>query len=138
MKCTSQRKAMSARKNFDFLIQNFKCTSKSISKSADGVLEQQAITIKPLRPMWHQRNCLLSSCAINWKNEHNEAMSDLLIAQRSKVHDLQFCHETNLSKEKKKLCMKSSIPEQLRQNSLYNEFLDCCQYDRGVAKLGSV
>ncbi len=64
-------------------------------------------------------------------------MSDLIIAQRSKVRDLQFCHVTNLAEEKKKLHMKL-ISEQLRQNSLYNELLDCHQYARGVAKLGSV
>jgi hypothetical protein len=71
------------------------------------------------------------------ENEHKEAMSDLIIAQRSKVHNLQFCHVTNLAKEKKKLRMKL-ISEQLRQNLLYNELLDCRQYTRGVAKLGSV
>ena len=136
MKRTSQCKAMSAKKVFFILILDFKRTSKHIAKSANVVLEQQAATIKTLEAKVASAWSVKFICH-QLENEHKEAMSDLIIAQRSKVHDLQFCHLTNLAKEKQKLCT-ILILVQLRQNSLYNEFLDFCQYARGVTKLESM
>ncbi len=97
MKRTSQHKAMSAKKDFDVLVHNIKRTSKRIAKRADVVLEQQATTIKTLEAKVALAELSVEFMHHQLENEHKEAMSDLIIAQRSKVRDLQFCHVTNLA-----------------------------------------
>ncbi len=124
-------------RDFDVVIRDMKRTSKRIAKNGDVVIEQQAATIKTLEGKVASVELSIEFMRHQLENEHKEVISDLIIAQKNKVHDLQFGHVTNLAKEKKKLQMKL-ISEQLRQNSLYNEFLDCRQYARGGTKSESV
>ncbi len=71
------------------------------------------------------------------EKEHKDAMSDLMVANRSKIRDLKYDHVTYLAEENKKLRLQL-MTEHQRQNSLYNEVLDYCQDARVAIKATTI
>jgi hypothetical protein len=124
-------------RDFDVVVKDLKRTSKRQAKSDEVVIGNQAAMINHLETKVASAELSVHYMQNKLEKEHREAISDLVVFQRSKVRDLKYCHVTNLAEEKKKLQIQLHT-KQLRQSSLCNKVLDYRQHARAATKVGTM
>ncbi len=124
-------------RDFNVVIKDLRRTSKSHAKNTDVVIGNQVAMICHLQTKVASSELSVEFMRRQLETEHKDAMSDLMVATRSKIRDLKYDHVTYLAEEKKKIRLQLIIEHQ-RQNSLYTEVLDYRQDARVAIKAGTI
>jgi hypothetical protein len=104
-------------RDFNAVVKDLRCTSKRHTKSTEVVIGNQVAMIHHLQTKVASAELSVEFIQRQLDKEHKDAMSDLMVANRSKIPDLKYDHVTYLAEEKKKLRLQL-ITEHQRQNSL--------------------
>ena len=89
------------RRNFDVVVKDLSHTSKHQANSTDVVIGNQVAMIRHLQTMVASAELSVEFIQRQLETEHKDAMSDLMVATRSKILDLKYDHVTYLAEEKK-------------------------------------
>ena len=89
------------RRNFDVVVKDLSHTSKHQANSTDVVIGNQVAMIRHLQTMVASAELSVEFIRRQLETEHKDAMSDLMVATRSKILDLKYDHVTYLAEEKK-------------------------------------
>jgi len=103
-------------RDFNVVIKDLRRTSKSHAKNTDVVIGNQVAMICHLQTKVASSELSVEFMRRQLETEHKDAMSDLMVATRSKIRDLKYDHVTYLAEEKKKIRLQLIIEHQ-RQNS---------------------
>ena len=124
-------------RSFDVDVKNLRSASKRNTQKNEVVIGKQATMIRHLQTKVASAELSVELMWGQLEKEHKDAMSDLMVASRSKIRDIKYDHVIFLAEEKKKIQLQL-ITEHQRQNSLYTEVLDYRQDARVARKAGTI
>ena len=124
-------------RSFDVDVKNLRSASKRNTQKNEVVIGKQATMIRHLQTKVASAELSVELMWGQLEKEHKDAMSDLMVASRSKIRDIMYDHVIFLAEEKKKIQLQL-ITEHQRQNSLYTEVLDYRQDARVARKAGTI